>query len=160
MNDNINQQQQINDLLSQITHHENHLKTNELEIQQLSSTIRAQETMISNIQQDYDLLMNEKENILMQNKEYLDKITMISNELVQEKRMKAQLSIQLQKLQSSAGVSLVAGSGSELLSNPVSLAAGAGGEGSQELVEAVSSPNQQNNSSNAQTEIQETQVNG
>jgi hypothetical protein len=136
------------------------LKTNELEIQQLSSTIRAQETMISNIQQDYDLLMNEKENILMQNKEYLDKITMISNELVQEKRMKAQLSIQLQKLQSSVGVSLVAGSGSELLSNPVSLVAGAGGDGSQELVEAVSSPNQQNNSSNAQTEIQETQVNG
>jgi chromosome segregation ATPase len=98
-NDKLNLLQTIQDMQSKSTNQDNFIKTKELEILQLTNQLNNLEHSLTEQKEKNDLLYNEKENLFLNNKELNDKITMISSELVQEKKLKTQLSIQLQRAQ-------------------------------------------------------------
>jgi chromosome segregation ATPase len=98
-NDKLNLLQTIQDMQSKSNNQDNFIKTKELEILQLTNQLNNLENSLTEQKEKTDLLYNEKENLFLNNKELNDKITMISSELVQEKKLKTQLSIQLQRAQ-------------------------------------------------------------
>jgi chromosome segregation ATPase len=98
-NDKLNLLQTIQDMQSKFNNQDNFIKTKELEILQLTNQLNNLENSLTEQKEKTDLLYNEKENLFLNNKELNDKITMISSELVQEKKLKTQLSIQLQRAQ-------------------------------------------------------------
>jgi chromosome segregation ATPase len=94
--------QQYSDLESQLKSEQNHCKTLQIEISHLKSQLQHQEKLskekekkTEEQQETIDLIRNEK-------KEINEKLKMISNELIQEKKAKTQLSLKLQQLMASS----------------------------------------------------------
>ena len=92
------QAKSMRDVTDQIQQKDSFIKTKEMEILQLQSTIAQQKKTLEEKERNLKENAKEKEQLHQDLQELDDKVKMLSNELTQEKKIKAQLSLKVQQL--------------------------------------------------------------
>lgn len=92
------QAKSMRDVTDQIQQKDSFIKTKEIEILQLQSTIAQQKKTLEEKERNLKENAKEKEQLHQDLQELDDKVKMLSNELTQEKKIKAQLSLKVQQL--------------------------------------------------------------